>query len=30
MDKGIAHYLRQILPGPPAPVGGWGGPEWHR
>ena len=29
-DKGIAHYLRQILPGPPAPAGGWAGPEWHR
>ncbi len=29
-EKGIEGYLRQILPGPPAPPGGQGGPEWHR
>ncbi|MDG1480090.1 MAG: metallophosphoesterase [Myxococcota bacterium] len=29
-DKGIGHYLRQILPRIPVPPGGRGGPIWHR
>lgn len=29
-EKGIGHYIREILPGPPAPPSGHGGPEWHR
>lgn len=28
--RGIGHYVRQILPGPPAPPDGHGGPQWHR
>ncbi|MFK7929361.1 MAG: metallophosphoesterase [Myxococcota bacterium] len=28
--QGIAHYVRQILPGPPTPLDGWAGPIWHR
>jgi 3',5'-cyclic AMP phosphodiesterase CpdA len=27
---GAAHYLREVLPGPPAPPDGVGGPVWHR
>jgi hypothetical protein len=27
--KGIDAYLREILPGPPPPLDGWGGPVWH-
>lgn len=29
-DAGAAHYLRPILPGPPTPPSGRGGPIWHR
>ncbi len=29
-DRGMAHYVREILPGPPAPPQGFGGPQWHR
>jgi len=29
-DKGLDHYVREILPGPSAPASGWGGPVWHR
>jgi len=29
-DMGAAHYLRPILPGPPPPPSGQGGPTWHR
>ncbi|MCP4867280.1 MAG: metallophosphoesterase [Proteobacteria bacterium] len=29
-DRGIDHYVREILPGPDGPDRGWGGPIWHR
>jgi 3',5'-cyclic AMP phosphodiesterase CpdA len=29
-EVGPSGYLREILPGPPSPPGGWGGPVWHR
>ncbi len=29
-DRGAGGYLREILPGPPTPSGGYGGPIWHR
>ena len=29
-ERGLTGYLREILPGPPAPPSGWGGPQWHR
>jgi len=29
-EVGPAGYLREILPGPPMPLDGWGGPVWHR
>jgi predicted phosphodiesterase len=29
-EAGVSHYLRQILPGPPAPPSGESGPEWRR
>ena len=29
-EAGAEHYLRPILPGPPAPASGHGGPIWHR
>ncbi len=29
-EAGAAHYLRPILPGPPTPPSGVGGPIWHR
>lgn len=28
--RGIGHYMRQILPGPPAPPDGHRGPQWYR
>lgn len=28
-NKGINHYLRRILPGPPVPLNGFAGPIWH-
>lgn len=29
-EKGLAAYLREVLPGPAPPPGGQGGPVWHR
>lgn len=29
-EAGAEHYLRPILPGPPTPTSGRGGPIWHR
>ena len=29
-NKGLDHYVREILPGPTPPASGWGGPVWHR
>lgn len=29
-ERGLARYLRPILPGPPAPLDGFAGPVWHR
>lgn len=28
-DKGFDAYIREILPGPPAPLRGFAGPAWH-
>lgn len=28
--RGMGAYLREVLPGPTAPLDGWGGPIWHR
>ncbi|MFT7520463.1 MAG: putative phosphodiesterase [Kiritimatiellia bacterium] len=30
VDRGVGHYLRQILPHMSAPGDGWAGPLWHR
>lgn len=29
-EAGVEHYLRSVLPGPPTPPSGRGGPVWHR
>ena len=29
-SKGANSYLREVLPGPPPPTSGFGGPIWHR
>jgi 3',5'-cyclic AMP phosphodiesterase CpdA len=29
-ERGAASYLRTVLPGPPPPPSGFGGPNWHR
>ena len=28
-ERGAERYLREILPGPPSPTSGYGGPIWH-